>query len=110
MSESPVAGLEQRFGSLEDPRVDRTKLHELPDIIVIAICATICGADGWTWLVSQWSRRNDFSVMRPPERPATTYPACLARLWPLLKRIIEGLGHAASYPGAFTRGLVSVFP
>ena len=47
MSESPVASLEQHFGSLEDPRVDRTKLHELLDILVIAICAAICGADGW---------------------------------------------------------------
>jgi len=47
MSESPVASLEQHFGSLEDPRVDRTKLHELLDVVVIAICAAICGADGW---------------------------------------------------------------
>ena len=47
MSKSPVASLEQHFGSLEDPRVERTKLHELLDILVIAICAAICGADGW---------------------------------------------------------------
>jgi hypothetical protein len=47
MSESPVASLEKHFASLEDPRVDRTKLHQLLDIIVIAICAAICGADGW---------------------------------------------------------------
>jgi predicted transposase YbfD/YdcC len=36
------------FIELEDPRVDRTKLHQLLDIITIAICAVICGADGWT--------------------------------------------------------------
>lgn len=33
--------------SLDDPRIDRTKKHELIDILVIAICATICGAKSW---------------------------------------------------------------
>ncbi len=45
MSESPVGSLVEQFSSLEDRRVDRTKRHELLDIIVIAICAVICGAD-----------------------------------------------------------------
>jgi len=40
-------GLLRAFDSLEDPRMDRTKLHSLTDILTIAICATICGADGW---------------------------------------------------------------
>ena len=40
-------GLLRAFESLEDPRMDRTKLHRLTDILTIAICATICGADGW---------------------------------------------------------------
>lgn len=40
-------GLLRAFDSLEDPRMDRTKLHRLTDILTIAICATICGADGW---------------------------------------------------------------
>ena len=35
------------FAHLEDPRIDRTKDHKLIDIIAIAICAVICGADGW---------------------------------------------------------------
>jgi len=33
---------------IEDPRIDRTKQHLLLDILVIAVCATICGAEGWT--------------------------------------------------------------
>lgn len=37
----------EQFGELEDPREDRGKRHELIDIIVIAICAVICGADSW---------------------------------------------------------------
>jgi predicted transposase YbfD/YdcC len=32
---------------LKDPRIDRTKKHELVDILVIAICAAICGAKTW---------------------------------------------------------------
>ena len=35
------------FASLEDPRIERSKRHKLLDIIAIAICATICGADSW---------------------------------------------------------------
>ena len=33
--------------AIEDPRIDRTKKHELIDILVIAICAAICGATNW---------------------------------------------------------------
>ena len=36
------------FTDVTDPRVERTKLHKLEDILAIAICATICGAEGWT--------------------------------------------------------------
>jgi len=41
------AGIEEHFGDLTDPRIDRTKLHKLLDIVVIAICAVIAGADNW---------------------------------------------------------------
>lgn len=38
----------EHFKLLNDPRVDRTKMHSLHDILVIAICAVIGGADSWT--------------------------------------------------------------
>lgn len=41
-------GLLRFFEELEDPRMDRTKLHSLSDILIITICAVICGADEWT--------------------------------------------------------------
>ena len=41
-------GLLRAFAKLPDPRMDRTKRHRLQDILAIAICAVICGADGWT--------------------------------------------------------------
>jgi hypothetical protein len=37
----------ERVGEIKDPRVERTKLHSLKDILVIAVCGTICGADNW---------------------------------------------------------------
>ena len=40
-------GLLEYFEALEDPRIERSKRHSLLDIITIAICAVICGADTW---------------------------------------------------------------
>jgi len=46
MSPEPEIGhLAQHFRKLRDPRIDRTKRYMLLDILVIAICAVICGAD-----------------------------------------------------------------
>jgi predicted transposase YbfD/YdcC len=42
-----VATITAHFSELDDPRRDN-KSHLLMDMIVIAICAVICGADGWT--------------------------------------------------------------
>src|SRR4249920_3059183 len=39
--------LAHHFAELTDPRVDRTRLHELLDIVAIAICAVIAGAETW---------------------------------------------------------------
>ena len=47
MTSPALASIEDHFGDLTDPRIDRTKLHQLLDILVIAICAVICGADSW---------------------------------------------------------------
>jgi predicted transposase YbfD/YdcC len=37
----------QYFATVDDPRIDRTKDHALLDIIILTLCAVICGADGW---------------------------------------------------------------
>src|SRR5262249_62405364 len=42
-----VLALAESFGKIKDPRVERTKQHKLIDILIIAICAVICGAEGW---------------------------------------------------------------
>ena len=33
--------------SIADPRIERHKRHSLIDILVIALCASVCGAEGW---------------------------------------------------------------
>lgn len=40
-------GILRFFADMKDPRAQRGRRHELTDILVIAICAVICGADGW---------------------------------------------------------------
>ena len=44
VTDEPIA---QYFGELDDPRIDRSKRHTLLDIITIALCGIICGADSW---------------------------------------------------------------
>src|SRR5512135_2078481 len=39
--------LAHHFADLTDPRVERTRLHELLDIVTIAVCAVVAGADSW---------------------------------------------------------------
>lgn len=46
MKQNPVATITEYFSKLKDPR-RYNKRHLLHDIIVIAICAAICGADDW---------------------------------------------------------------
>ena len=47
MQEKRHNKIEEHFGSVQDPRIERSKEHKLIDIISIAICAVICGAEGW---------------------------------------------------------------
>lgn len=47
MEEQQSAALLEHFGDLVDPRSDRHKEHKLIDILVIAICAILCGANDW---------------------------------------------------------------
>src|SRR5229473_600063 len=47
MEEEEKNTLQSIFEVIEDPRVERTKQHQLIDIIIIAILGVLCGADGW---------------------------------------------------------------
>ena len=42
-----VAAIFDHFDSLTDPRLDRNKHHLLHEMVVVALCAALCGAEGW---------------------------------------------------------------
>ena len=48
MRQKPLEAIEEHFSKVSGPRMDRTKEHKWLDMIAIAICAVICGAEGWT--------------------------------------------------------------
>lgn len=43
----PTEALIYVFSELKDPRMDRRKRHKLIDIIVISVCAIVCGGRTW---------------------------------------------------------------
>ena len=47
MKQLKAKTLFERVEEIKDPRIEPKKLHSLKDILVIAVCATICGADNW---------------------------------------------------------------
>jgi len=47
MTAKPTPSIIHHFSSIQDPRVNRQKKHQLQDIFFISLCAIICGADNW---------------------------------------------------------------
>ncbi|MDP2881134.1 MAG: ISAs1 family transposase [Azonexus sp.] len=45
--ETGIAGLVERFADLPDARVEGRTDHDLLDIVVLALCAVMSGAEGW---------------------------------------------------------------
>jgi predicted transposase YbfD/YdcC len=48
------------FRELDDPRVERTRRHDLLDIVAITICAVICGADSWVDVARYGAAKHDW--------------------------------------------------
>ena len=63
MKLKPKITIADHFAQMTDPRVERSQRHKLIDIITIAICAVICGADTWVDIESygraklEWLKR-----------------------------------------------------
>jgi hypothetical protein len=47
--------IEHHFAALPDPRIERSKHHSLLDILVITLCAAICGADDFV-AIETWAK------------------------------------------------------
>jgi predicted transposase YbfD/YdcC len=52
--------IQHHFRKLKDPRINRHKLHQLLDIIVIALCAVLCGATDWQQIEAFGKQRHDW--------------------------------------------------
>ncbi len=52
--------IKKHFARLKDARINRRKRHLLIDIVVIAICAVICGADSWPQVALFGQKRLDW--------------------------------------------------
>jgi predicted transposase YbfD/YdcC len=59
MARSPLA-LTAYFATLHDPRVRRRRRHHLLDIVAIAVCAVVGGADNWVEIAAFGRRHLDW--------------------------------------------------
>jgi len=50
--------LTEAFAGLDDPRTGPAQRHELTEMILMALCAVLCGADGWVD-VAEWAEDNE---------------------------------------------------
>jgi hypothetical protein len=50
----------EHFSSVEDPRIDRTKKHQLIDIIMMTIIGSLCGANDWEDIVLICESKEDW--------------------------------------------------
>ena len=60
MPEPVSATIAEHFSSLKDPRIQLKTHHKLIDIIIITICAVICGADDWQEVVDYGKAKHDW--------------------------------------------------
>ena len=60
MVTTPSVSLQQHFADLSDPRGERSRRHELLDIIGITICAVIAGAESWTAIAEYGRAKQDW--------------------------------------------------
>jgi len=89
-SRLPDTSLFKHFTRLKDPRVERTKEHQLLDIVAIAVLAVISGADGWT-AIETYGRSKQAWLKQFLELPNgipshDTFARVFARLEPVVFR------------------------
>jgi predicted transposase YbfD/YdcC len=56
----PDLSIPQYFAQLKDPRRSHRRLHQLQDILVIALCAVIAGAQDWQQIETFGRKRRDW--------------------------------------------------
>ena len=86
MDDGPTTSMSEHFASLTDPRVERSKEHLLIDVVTIALCAVIRGADDWVAIETFGREKVDglrtFLPLRGGIPSHATFGRVLARLDP----------------------------
>ena len=55
-----MEGFQRYFGEMTDPRIERSKLYPLEEILFVVLCGSICGAESWRDFVSFGEEKLDF--------------------------------------------------
>src|SRR3954451_20300909 len=128
MATIPAVSLQHHFADLIDPRGERSRLHELLDVVGIALCAVIAGAESWPaveayghakrdWLArhfrltngipSHGTARRGFCLLDPQsfQQSFTDWSAALAESGVGTRRVIPIDGKTVRRSGRRGRGL-----
>ena len=118
-AENEVLGI---FSRVPDPRIESKKTHLVVDLIVITICAVMCGADDWVAVVDYARQKEDwlkiflklpygipshdtfgrfFSILDPQE-----FEKCFVSFAETLRR--HTLGAVVAFDGKTIRGSFDV--
>jgi len=76
------------FKDLADPRIERNKLHALEDIVMLTICATVSGADGWESIADFGRSKLDWLRQFIALKNGVPSPDCIAYV--LQRLSVEG--------------------
>lgn len=60
MNKDVSKSFESHFGDLKDPRIERTKLYPLSEILFVVLTGSVCGAESWRDFVLFGEERLDF--------------------------------------------------
>lgn len=60
MNKDVSKSFESHFGDLKDPRIERTKLYPLSEILFVVLTGSVCGAETWRDFVLFGEERLDF--------------------------------------------------
>ena len=84
--EAAAVTIEAHFGHIEDPRVDYLVIHPFVNIMTIALCAIIAGADTWADVArfgrSKQSWLGEFLNLEKGTPSHDTFSTLFARLHP----------------------------
>jgi predicted transposase YbfD/YdcC len=85
LAEESVDTIAAIFDSVSDPRVDRTKLYSVGEIMFLILCAVLCGVDSWRGVEDFGEDRLDWLRKYLPFEHGIPSHQTLGRVMSLLK-------------------------